>query len=153
MNHQKTIRHVILSNEASKRKVRESDVSAASFFIDVRKMISEEKKNFNLKKRKTQKTKSKTPFRRFQMRSLTIDTQNLSMDYSNAYISTYLQIDQETNSRRDDSSSRNVSVNHLLLYRFCLCEIFILSISIMKDKRSSDNYRNKNERIKAMSSV
>lgn len=30
---------------------------------------------------------------------------------SHAYISTYLQIDQETISRRDDSSSRHVSIN------------------------------------------
>lgn len=39
------------------------------------------------------------------------------MDNSHACISTYLQIDQETSSRRDDSSSKHVSIiNTLLLY-------------------------------------
>ena len=32
---------------------------------------------------------------------------------SHACIYTYLQIDQETSSRRDDSSSRHVSINYI----------------------------------------
>ncbi len=38
---------------------------------------------------------------------------------SHACISTYLQIDQETSSRRDDSSSKHVS-NHKYLCLFCI---------------------------------
>jgi hypothetical protein len=77
-----------------------------SFFIDVRGMIC-----------KKRKKKKRTPLKEILTEIIYKQYINIFMVNSHACISTYLQIDQETISRRDDSSSRHVSINNFF---FCV---------------------------------
>lgn len=81
------IRRVILNNEASMRKVREC-ASSENFSFHWRT-------RYDLRWKRTP-----TPI-----------SENLFMVKSHACISTYLQIDHDTSSRRDDSSSKHVSTH------------------------------------------